>query len=157
MSIEAALKAFIREVIAEAHTTSPITITVAPAAEATTVGKPRGRPAKGETAPIAASPASAPAPAASPATTTAAQNGAAPSAAPSVAGTAPPSLTHAQLAPIFLASGKKFGRGHVITVMAKFGAKEFAHIPAAKLAEAQTLLMAGPQAAPAVDVTDLMG
>lgn len=121
------------------------------------VGKPRGRPVKGESAPTAAAPsAPVPAPVASPATTAPPTGVALPAATPAAAGTA--SITYASLAPTFLAAAKTHKREFVVKCMAKFGATQFDKVPSDKLPDFKAMLEAGPQPETnANDVADLMG
>lgn len=121
------------------------------------VGKPRGRPVRGENAPTAAAPsAPVPAPVASPVTTVPPTGVAPPAATLAAAGTA--SITYASLAPTFLAAAKTHKREFVVKCMAKFGATQFDKVPADKLPDFKAMLEAGPQPETnANDVADLMG
>jgi hypothetical protein len=149
MSIELALKALIAEIVREIHEATP--------------KRGPGRPAKGESpAPAAGSPAAPPAPAASSATTGPANApGTALAAAPTAAaGT--PNLTHAAVAPSFLAAAKAHGREFVVWVMKELGVPgdppTFDKVPAELLAKAKAMLEGGPKAkAPAADGSDLLG
>ena len=109
----------------------------------------RGRPPKGaEGTPVSAPPAVL--------TVPTAPTSAAPS--PAVAATAQTNLTHAALAPTFLAAAKTHGREFVIGVMKSFGAESFDKVPVAKLAEAKAAFERGPVAKPvAADGSDLLG
>jgi len=115
------------------------------------LGKPRGRPVKGETtAGTPPAPAATPTPAAT----------AAPVAAPAASATAPngAALTHALVAPTFTASAKQHGRELVVKCMKKFNAATFDKVPVAQLQAFKTMLEAGPQPETnANDVEDLMG
>jgi len=155
MSLEAHLRTIVREEVAAA-------LAAFKALAADVAKRGPGRPVKGESpAPPAASSAAPPAPVAlqpSPP-----PSGAAPPAAPP-ATAAIASLTHAQVAPAFLAAAKTHGRDFVISVMCKLlgCAKDpeptFDKVPVTALAQAKAMLEAGPQkAAPVADATDLLG
>lgn len=143
MSLEAALKAFIAEVVREVSANSP-------AAPATAKRGP-GRPPKGEDG---SPPAAGAQPSAQPAT---------PASAPAAAtATQVAALTHAAVAPSFLAAAKAHGRDFVIAVMKELGVPgdppTFDKVPIASLQAAKALLEAGPKAKPAAtDGTDLLG
>ena len=140
MSLEAALKAFIAEVVREVSANSP----AAPAA----AKRGPGRPPKGEDG-------SPPAAGAQPTAAVAA-------AATASAAATPAALTHAAVAPSFLAAAKAHGRDFVIAVMKELGVPgdppTFDKVPLTALAAAKALLEAGPKAKPtATDGTDLLG
>lgn len=149
MSLEAALKAFIAEVVREVSANSP----AAPAA----AKRGPGRPPKGEDASPPAAGAQPTAAVAAAATASAAVTTALP-ATPA----APAALTHAAVAPSFLAAAKAHGRDFVIAVMKELGVPgdppTFDKVPIASLPAAKALLEAGPKAKPAAtDGTDLLG
>ena len=149
MSLELALKALIAEVVREVS--SPAAPTVAK--------RGPGRPPKGEDG----SPPAAGAQLTAAVTAAATASAAATTALPATpAAPAPATLTHAAVAPSFLAAAKAHGRDFVIAVMKELGVPgdppTFDKVPIASLVAAKALLEAGPKAKPAAtDGTDLLG